>query len=60
VITRFPAEELLVAGAPFVTVSGTLPTVRETEVPPNPQVVELIAAAARSEVPSREKVGAKS
>ena len=27
VITRFPAEELLVAGAPFVTVSGTLPTI---------------------------------
>ena len=25
VITRFPAEELLVAGAPFVTVGGTLP-----------------------------------
>ena len=25
VITRFPAEQLLVAGAPFVTVGGTLP-----------------------------------
>ena len=25
VITRFPAEELLVAGAPFVTVGGQLP-----------------------------------
>ena len=35
VITRFPAEQLLVAGAPFVTVGGTLPTVRETEAPPN-------------------------
>ena len=44
VITRFPAEELLVAGAPFVTVGGTLPTMRETEAPPNPQVVEMIAA----------------
>ena len=51
VITRFPAEELLVAGAPFVTVSGTLPTIRETEAPPNPQVVEMIKAAARAEVP---------
>ncbi len=55
VITRFPAEELLVAGAPFVTVSGNLPIVRETEQPPNPEVVELIAAAARAE---GEKVGA--
>ena len=51
VITRFPAEELLVAGAPFVTVSGTLPTIRETEASPNPQVVEMIKAAARAEVP---------
>jgi len=56
VITRFPAEELLVAGAPFVTVGGTLPIMRETEAPPNRQVVELIAAAARTE---GEKVGAK-
>ncbi len=51
VITRFPAEELLVAGAPFVTVSGQLPTIRETEAPPNPQVVEMIKAAARAEAP---------
>ena len=57
VITRFPAEELLVAGAPFVTVGGTLPIVRETEAPPNPQVVEMIAAAARAEA-VKEKVGA--
>ena len=58
VITRFPAEELLIAGAPFVTVGGTLPLIRETEAPPNPQVVEMIAAAARAEVPKSEKVGA--
>jgi Xaa-Pro aminopeptidase len=57
VITRFPAEELLVAGAPFVTVGGTLPTLRETEPQPNPQVVEMIAAAARAEA-KPEKVGA--
>ena len=60
VITRFPAEELLIAGAPFVTVNGTLPTVREVEGTPNPQVVEMIAAAARAEVPKPEKVGAGS
>ena len=56
VITRFPAEELLIAGAPFVTVSGTLPTIREPEPSPNLQVKELIAAAARAEAPA--KVGA--
>ena len=60
VITRFPAEQLLVAGAPFVTVDGTLPTLREAEARPNPQVVEMIAAAARAEVPTPEKVGAGS
>jgi len=50
VITRFPAEELLVAGAPFVTVGGTLPTIRETEAPPNEDVTKMIAAAVRAEV----------
>jgi hypothetical protein len=49
VITRFPAEELLVAGAPYVTVSGPLPTTRELEAPPNKEVVEMIAASARAE-----------
>jgi hypothetical protein len=34
VITRFPAEELLVAGAHYVTVNGPLPTIRETEARP--------------------------
>src|SRR5919108_230499 len=59
VITRFPAEQLLVCGAPFVTVGGTLPTVRETEAPPNPDVVKMIAAAAKAEAPrgEKEKVG---
>ena len=57
VITRFPAEQLLVAGAPFVTVGGTLPTLREAEAPPNPQVVEIIAAATRAEA-TQEKIGA--
>ena len=61
VITRFPAEQLLVAGAPFVTVDGNLPTLREVEAPrPNPQVVEMIAAAARAEAQKPEKVGAGS
>ncbi len=59
VITRFPAEELLIAGAPFVTVSGTLPTLREPEPPPNQQVREMIAAAARAEVGEIPKPPAK-
>src|SRR5947207_9075872 len=31
VITRFPAEELLVAGVRYYTVTGPLPTTRETQ-----------------------------
>jgi hypothetical protein len=31
VITRFPAEELLVAGVRYYTASGPLPTTRETQ-----------------------------
>src|SRR4030095_5690495 len=45
-------EELLIAGAPFVTVGGTLPTIREPEAPPNIQVKEMIVAAARAAVPA--------
>src|SRR5688572_15117826 len=61
VITRFPAEELLVAGAPFVTVSGQLPTIRETEAAtPNPQVVEMIKAGARAEIPPTVPAAASS
>lgn len=31
VITRFPAEQLLIAGAHYYTVTGPLPTIRETQ-----------------------------
>jgi hypothetical protein len=31
VITRFPAEELLVCGTRYWTIDGPLPTLRETE-----------------------------
>jgi hypothetical protein len=31
VITRFPAEDLVVAGQPYYTVGGTLPLEREPE-----------------------------
>jgi len=53
VITRFPAEQLLVAGATYVTVDGPLKTTREMEGAPNREVVQLIAASAKT-----EKVGA--
>jgi Xaa-Pro aminopeptidase len=49
VITRFPAEQLLVAGAQYYTVGGLLPTIRELEAPPNDDVVNLIAASAKTE-----------
>ncbi|MGH9686628.1 MAG: M24 family metallopeptidase [Candidatus Acidiferrales bacterium] len=49
VITRFPAEELLVAGQRYYTVNGPLPTTRETETATNSNVRELVEASARSE-----------
>jgi Xaa-Pro aminopeptidase len=49
VITRFPAEQLLVAGAHYYTVDGALPTTRETEVSPNADVASLLAAGAKTE-----------
>jgi Xaa-Pro aminopeptidase len=49
VITRFPAEKLLVAGAHYYTVGGPLPTIRETENAPSQDVRNLIAASAQTE-----------
>ena len=49
VITRFPAEQLLVAGAHYYTVGGALPATRETEVSPNANVASLLAAGAKAE-----------
>jgi hypothetical protein len=49
VITRFPAEQLLVAGAHYFTVNGPLPTTRESESEPNRDVKEMIEASARTE-----------
>jgi Xaa-Pro aminopeptidase len=53
IITRFPAEKLLVCGVPYVTVDGPLETTRELEPPPNQDVKNMIAASARSEVGAR-------
>jgi Xaa-Pro aminopeptidase len=45
VITRFPADKLMVAGAHYVTVEGPLPTTREHENPPSDRVKEMIRSA---------------
>ena len=49
VITRFPADQLLVAGAHYVTVDGPMPTEREHESPPSQRVREMVEASARTE-----------
>ena len=49
VITRFPAEHLLVAGRHYVTVDGPLPAIRETESNPTQRVREMIEASSRQE-----------
>jgi Xaa-Pro aminopeptidase len=49
VITRFPAEELLVAGAHYFTVNGPLPTTRESEAAPSQRVIEMVEAGAKTE-----------
>ena len=49
VITRFPAEQLLVAGRHYVTVDGPLPAIRETESNPTQRVRGMIEASSRQE-----------
>ncbi|MEI6667190.1 MAG: Xaa-Pro peptidase family protein [Acidobacteriota bacterium] len=49
VITRFPADKLMVAGAHYVTVDGPLPTTREHENPPSEHVKDMIRASASGE-----------
>jgi acetoin:2,6-dichlorophenolindophenol oxidoreductase subunit beta len=49
VITRFPAEKLMVAGAHYVTVDGPLPTTREHEAAPSQTVLDMIDESAKRE-----------
>jgi Xaa-Pro aminopeptidase len=49
VITRFPAEQLMVAGAHYFTVNGPMPTTRESESEPSQSVRELIESSAQTE-----------
>ncbi len=58
IITRFPAEQLLVAGTRYYTASGPLPTTRETQSNLNraePGTIEAVVGSARQE---GSKVGA--
>ena len=49
VITRFPAEKLLVAGTQYHTVNGPLPTLREHDPAPSQHILEMVEASARAE-----------
>jgi len=49
IITRFPAEKLLVAGAHYHTVGGPLSTVREIDPEPSADVVKMLEASVKSE-----------
>src|SRR6267142_2248636 len=49
VITRFPADQLMVAGAHYFTVNGPLSTTRENEALPSRRVKEMVAASAKVE-----------
>jgi hypothetical protein len=48
VITRFPAETLMVAGAHYFTATGPLPTTREHEAAPSSRVREMVKAVTES------------
>src|SRR5437588_5567268 len=48
VITRFPAEELLVAGAHYHTVNVPLPTTRESEAPTSKLLLEIIKTSTKT------------
>jgi Xaa-Pro aminopeptidase len=49
VITRFPAEDLLVAGARYYTASGPLPTTRETQSQLNTQANGYLAQRSKDQ-----------
>src|SRR5258708_10487973 len=49
VSTRFPAEELLVAGRHYFTVNGPLPTIRENESDPSRRGREMIETSSKQE-----------
>ncbi len=48
VITRFPANELMVAGHHYYTATGPLPSTRTHEPAPSAHVMDMVAAVAES------------
>jgi Xaa-Pro aminopeptidase len=52
VLTRFPAEKLLVAGAHFFTATGPLPATRELEPAPSPEVQAIADGLEQTVLPS--------
>ena len=44
IITRFPANDLMVAGRHYYTATGPMPTIRTHEPTMNNEVVELVAS----------------
>ena len=49
VITRFPADKMLVAGGGYMTTEGPLPTERESENPISQRLADMIEASAKTE-----------
>jgi Xaa-Pro aminopeptidase len=49
IITKFPADQLLVAGRHYYTVDGPLAATRENETAPSDHVIEMVADSARKE-----------
>jgi Xaa-Pro aminopeptidase len=49
VLTRFPAEKLMVAGTQYFTTTGPLHTTREHDPEPSQHILEMIEASARLE-----------
>src|SRR5512136_2813000 len=47
-MTRFPAEELMIAGVKYYTATGPLSNTREHESPPNDRVMQMVKAVAES------------
>jgi Xaa-Pro aminopeptidase len=50
VITRFPAEKLMVAGGRYFASDGPLPTTRDHDPAPSGRVLEMIEASAKDEI----------
>src|SRR5574341_508550 len=48
IITRFPANDLMVAGHHYYTASGPLPTTREHDAPPSGHVMDMVKAVTQS------------